>query len=496
MAEPLEPTDIDRLAELVGELAGQKLCVVGDAMLDRWITGAIERVSPEVPVPVVDEDAVIELPGGAANVARTAAALGARATLVAMVGADPEAARLKALCTKAGITPRLVTDPERPTSVKTRVGDGRHTVVRFDREQTDRASGDTTRALIAALQEAIPKADAVVVSDYAKGVIAPEVFAAICECAGTRPILVDPKASTPALYHGARWLSPNRKQAERWAGRKLETPDDYEDVSAKIRDATGADGVFLTLGAEGIWVAPNHGAQVRQPARARLVFDVTGAGDTCAAVLALALAVEASPHEAAELANAAAGVVVGIPQTGVIAPKDLRAALTSRPGGVILPVPVLEGALRTHRDRGERVVLTNGCFDVLHAGHIALLAGCRREGDIVVVALNSDASIRGLKGPDRPLTPERDRAVVMAALADVDYVCFFDEPTPKELVDRLRPDVLVKGADWADKGVVGRERVEADGGRVVLVDLIPDRSTTRLINAVRGADTMPAEDPA
>lgn len=493
---PPEPAEIDRLIELVGELASLRLCVIGDAMIDRWVSGPIVRVSPEAPIPVVAQAETTELLGGAANVARNAAALGATSTLVGLVGSDAEADRLRTLCAEAGVTATLVVDPDRPTTVKTRIGDGRHTVARFDRELTDRASGDTTRALIAAAQAAVRESDAVVVSDYGKGVIAPEVFAAIVEAAAARPILVDPKTTNPALYHGARWLSPNREQAESWAGRRLTTPDDYEDVALKIRAATDADGVFLTLGPEGIWVAPNRVPGHAAPARARQVYDVTGAGDTCAAVLALALAAMSTPLEAAELANAAAGLVVGVPRTAVVTPRELRAAVSGRPGGTVLEREALASALERHRARGESVVLTNGCFDVLHAGHAAMLARCRAEGDVVVVAVNSDASVRGLKGADRPFVHEEDRAALLAALADVDYVTLFDEPDPQAIVDELQPDVLVKGEDWATKGVIGRESVEARGGRVVLVPLVPDRSTSSLIERIRGATPATAAPAA
>ncbi len=477
---PAGAADPERLLGVVERFAGLRVAVVGDVMLDRWVSGPVERVSPEAPVPVIREEAATEGPGGAANVARTCAGLGAATSLAGLVGEDAEAASLRALLAAAGVECRLVPDPSRPTTRKLRIGDGRRSVVRLDRETTAPAAGEVAARLAGAARDAAAGADVVIVSDYAKGACVPAVLAAAIS--GPAPVLVDPKAPDPAVYRGARWLSPNRVEAERWLGRRLAGPADEHAAADLGRARTGAAAVFLTLGAGGILVSAGTAEPVRLPARARQVFDVTGAGDACAAALALSLAAGATEVEAAEIANAAAGIVVGIAGTAAVPPADLRRALAGdRRRGAVVPRAALPRLLAAHRARGERIVLTNGCFDVLHTGHVALLARCRSEGEVVVVAVNSDASVRALKGPARPAVPEAERCALLAALADVDYVTVFAEETPAALVSELRPDVLVKGEDWREKGVVGRGTVEAAGGRVVLAPLVPGRSSSEIL---------------
>ncbi|MCI0341038.1 MAG: PfkB family carbohydrate kinase [Planctomycetales bacterium] len=484
------PAAPERLLAIVDRFAALRVAVLGDAMLDRWISGSVERISPEAPVPVVLEGTAVEGPGGAANVARTTAGLGAATTLVGLVGTDGEAASLRALLAAAGVEARLVEEAARPTTRKVRVGDGRRPVVRLDRETTVPAAGVVAERLAAEARAAAAAADVVVVSDYAKGACVPAVLAALFG-AGP-PALVDPKSPDPSAYRGARWLSPNRAEAERWLGRKLSGAADWKAAADLGRARTGAAAVFLTLGAEGIFVSAGEHGETRSAARARAVFDVTGAGDACAAALALSLAAGGTAPEAAEIANAAAGIVVGAPGTAAVPPADLRRALAGeRRRGAVVPRESLPRLLAAHRLRGERVVFTNGCFDVLHAGHVALLARCRAEGDVVVVGVNSDDSVRRLKGAGRPAVPEADRCAVLAALAAVDYVTLFAEDTPERLVGEVRPDVLVKGEDWKDKGVVGRETVEAAGGRVVLAPLVPGRSSSEILGRIAGDMILP-----
>jgi D-beta-D-heptose 7-phosphate kinase / D-beta-D-heptose 1-phosphate adenosyltransferase len=326
-------------------------------------------------------------------------------------------------------------------------------------------------------------------SDYAKGVLMPETIGGVVTMRANAPLVVDPKHRDFSRYRGATTITPNLRELEAAAGQKLDASDLSSIASAARRQSelAGLEALVVTLGEHGMLLVPTHGKEILIPAIERAVYDVTGAGDTAIAVLSLALAVQAPLLEAAQLANAAAGVSVG--QLGAVAvdATSIRNALAARPDGKVLSRKDLSAQVTSWRMAGKRIVFTNGCFDLLHAGHLSLLSQAAKLGDILVLAINSDASIRRLKGPERPLVPEADRAALLAALTYVDAVTIFDEDTPLEVLQSVRPHVLVKGADYRLAEVVGRELVEANGGRVALVPLVPEKSTTALVERLRGA---------
>jgi D-beta-D-heptose 7-phosphate kinase / D-beta-D-heptose 1-phosphate adenosyltransferase len=478
------PSVLERFTDLV-------VWVVGDVMLDEYVTGAVERISPEAPVPVVRAHATENRLGGAANVARQLAALGARVSLAGVVGADSAGETLLRLCEAAGIDTRAVPNvPERPTTRKLRVLGHSQQLLRLDWEDTGACTPQVTVRLASKLAEG-PRPDAIVLSDYAKGVLTPQAIAAVMRLRGSAPVLVDPKHTDFARYRGATTVTPNLRELEAACGRALD-PDDAPAIVAAARallEASGLHSMVVTLGSRGMLVVPGQGPETALPATRREVYDVTGAGDTAIAVLTLGLAAQAPLVQAAQLANAAAGVAVSQVGAVAVSAAAIRDALAARPDGKILSRPELAARAATWRTAGKRIVLTNGCFDLLHAGHLALLSDAAKLGDVLVLAINSDASVRRLKGPERPLVTQAERAALLAALAFVDAVTIFEEDTPLEVLAAVRPQVLVKGGDYQPSEVIGRELVEAAGGRVVIVPLLPERSTTALLERIRGSGT-------
>jgi D-beta-D-heptose 7-phosphate kinase / D-beta-D-heptose 1-phosphate adenosyltransferase len=478
------PSLLDRFAKLV-------VWVVGDVMLDEYVTGAVERISPEAPVPVVRAQATENRLGGAANVARQLTALGARVSLAGVVGADGAGETLLGLCEAAGIDTRAVPKlPERPTTRKLRVLGHSQQLLRLDWEDVGACPPQVTVRLASKLAEG-PPPDAIVLSDYAKGVLTAETIAAVMRLRGSAPVLVDPKHTDFARYRGATTVTPNLRELEAACGRALD-PDDTPAIVAAARALLGAAGLqsmVVTLGSRGMLVIPAEGPESAMPAMRREVYDVTGAGDTAIAVLTLGLAAQAPLAQAAQLANAAAGVAVSHVGAVAVSAAAIRDALAARPDGKILSRQELATRAATWRAAGKRIVLTNGCFDLLHAGHLALLGDAAKLGDVLVLAINSDASVRRLKGPERPLVTQAERAALLAALTFVDAVTVFEEDTPLAVLEAVRPHVLVKGGDYRPSEVIGRELVEAAGGRVVIVPLLPERSTSSLLERIRGSAT-------
>ncbi len=463
--------------------------VVGDVMLDEYVTGAVERVSPEAPVPVVRVLGSEHRLGGAANVARQIAALGARVSLAGAIGGDAAGEMLLQLCTAARIDTRAVCRVNaRPTTRKLRVLGHSQQLLRLDWEDVEPCTPQFCAQLVATLA-ADARPDAIVLSDYAKGVLTPDTVAGIAQLRGAAPLVVDPKHRDFGRYRGATTVTPNLHELEVAAGQTLDA-DDPAGIAAAARRllaSAGLQSMVVTLGNRGMLVIPSQGAEVAVPAIRREVYDVTGAGDTAIAVLALALADAAPLAHAAQLANAAAGVAVCQVGAVAVSAASIRDALASRPDGKLLSRHDLAARAATWRSAGKRIVFTNGCFDLLHAGHLALLAHAARLGDALVLAINSDASVRRLKGPQRPLVPQAERAALLAALTYVDAVTIFEEDTPLAVLQAVRPDVLVKGGDYQASEVVGHELVEAGGGRVEIVPLMPERSTTSLVERIRGS---------
>ncbi len=483
------------LPAVVRSLRRPVVAVIGDLILDRYILGSVGRVSPEAPVHVVREEREEERPGGAGSVAAMVTGLGARCRIVGLRGEDGSGERLAALLRSAGSDIRGVLPVRgRPTTVKTRIvartAAGRQQVLRVDREVDSPPRAAEIRALAAASRRALRGADAVILSDYGKGALPDAVLRAVLREARRRriPALVDPKRTDFACYRGATVVTPNRAETERAAGTAVRTLDDAVRAGRRLARSLRLEAALITLDRDGMMLVPAQGLAVHVPTSPREVFDVTGAGDMVIAAAAVALGSGASLEEAARLANVAAGIEVARFGAVPVTRDELLEAVHDPQGDTarkIVGPGALREALRARRARGEKVVLTNGCFDLLHVGHLRYLAAARAEGDLLVVGLNSDASVGRLKGAGRPVVPFRERAETLAALSCVDFVVGFREDIPERLVRAVDPHVLVKGEDWRKKGVVGREWVESRGGRVVLARLVPGRSTSALLGRIR-----------
>ena len=478
---------------LLDQLSTARVLVVGDIMLDRFVYGDVDRVSPEAPVPVLGIEREETMLGGAGNVARNASALEATVHLVALVGADDAGKAVADLLNDLpGVEPHLIKDAGRATSVKTRFVAGNQQLLRTDVDERQAVSAASTSTLIGTAVECLPQVDVMIFSDYAKGVLSDEVLTALVAVARKAgvPIIADPKGQDFSRYHGASVLTPNR--AELQAATLLPVGTDAETTiaAAHIRDECGIDAVLATRGAQGMTLQAAGQNSLHIETQAREVFDVSGAGDTVVAALAVGLAAGADLALAAEFANQAAGVVVGKVGTAVAWPNDLVSTLHS---GDLHDAETKISAVGGGRDivarwqqGGDRVVFTNGCFDLVHPGHVSLLSQARAAGDRLIVGLNSDQSVRRLKGESRPVQSEAARATVLASLAVVDMVVVFDEDTPLELIGALRPDVLVKGADYSEDQVVGADLIRSWGGKVVLANLVDGQSTSNTISKLSG----------
>jgi D-beta-D-heptose 7-phosphate kinase / D-beta-D-heptose 1-phosphate adenosyltransferase len=483
---------LDRVHALLASLHRTRVAVVGDLMLDEYVWGDVSRISPDAPVQVVDIRRRSAAIGGAGNVAHNLRAAGGSVVLLGVVGADAAAGTFRKLLAEAGIDDAgIVEITDRRTTVKTRVIARGQQIVRLDTEERGALPQDARARLLAALDRALPGCGAVLVSDYAKGVVdrdlVAEIGARVKASGRSIPILVDPKRIDFSAYRGCDAITPNRKETEAATGVDLAHEANVVEAARKIREATGASHVLITLGERGMALSSADGALDVVPAQAREVYDVTGAGDTVLAYFGLAVAAGATPGEAARLANLAAGVAVGKLGTSAVTPVEVAAAAVGEAGVSSKAAGVTESVARVEHERslGRRIVFTNGCFDLLHAGHVHLLERARALGDFLVVGVNSDASVRRLKGPERPVVQEHDRVKVLSALDAVGLVIVFDEDTPIELIRRLRPDVLAKGGDYSIPTIVGAQEVLAWGGRVETIPLVGGRSTSQLVDMIR-----------
>ncbi len=464
---------------------GHTVLVVGDVMLDRYWHGDNVRMSPEAPVPVVHVDTREDRPGGAANVALNVVALGAGCVLIGAVGDDEGGRILRAKLEAAGVQVDFLTVPGWSTITKLRVFSRQQQLLRLDFESPLPAL--LAAELLARVQRWIGNVDAVVLEDYDKGVLTnPEdVISAVL---GQRvPVIVDPKFKSLARYRGATVIKPNLMEFERHVG-VAGSDAEFELRARALMRAQAVPALVITRGAAGMTVLEAHQASVHLPARQVAVFDAIGAGDTVAATLAVAMAAGSSIASAAALANVAAGLAVSRPGTVAVSAPELVQAVSSDERGArgVLSVAQLERAVSAARAAGQRIVLTNGCFDILHAGHVGYLEEARRLGDRLIVAVNADASVGRLKGAGRPINPLPQRMAVLAALSAVDWVVSFAEDTPEELLTRVRPDILVKGGDYQLDEVVGAELVRAWGGEVRVLSLLDNFSTTAILARVNG----------
>lgn len=469
----------------------RRAIVVGDLMLDRYLWGRVERISPEAPVPVMRLERETETAGGAANVARNLAALGLRVSVAGVTGDDLARSALLRDLAAGGIEHDAVLPaPGRVTTVKSRVVGDHQQMLRIDTEKPEPVTDDEAKYLVALVAERLADADVLVLSDYAKGVLTEVACRSLIDTARRRgiPVVVDPKGRNFSKYQGATLITPNRTELAIVSGIAVADRDALLAAAVSMREKLDLELLVLTLSEQGM-VLVDHGGSRQIPAVAREVFDVSGAGDTVIAVFAAGLPAGLDPLDTAHLANLAAGVVVGKVGTASISRDDLMSAIEGEAAveqaAKICDAQQAGERIREWQAAGERVVFTNGCFDLLHVGHVTYLESARRYGHRLVVGLNTDRSVRALKGPSRPLIGEGDRARVLAALASVDAVVLFDEETPLALIERLRPDVLAKGADYREKDVVGASEVKSWGGQVVLVPLVEDQSTTGIIRNMR-----------
>jgi D-beta-D-heptose 7-phosphate kinase/D-beta-D-heptose 1-phosphate adenosyltransferase len=480
--------DLSALQHLLGLASGARVACVGDLMLDRFVYGEVSRVSPEAPIPVLKRTRELVMLGAAGNVARNVAALGGAAALAGLVGRDAEGETTVALAgAAADLDAHLVVDPARPTTLKTRFVSSGQQLLRVDLEESRPVDGEAEQRLVHAIGEAARRAGAILISDYGKGVVTAAVIAA-CHAAAKASgakLVVDSKARALARYGAVDLIKPNA--AELSAATDLPTGTDAEVEAALARalELSEARAVLVTRAARGISLAVRGGPVRHFATQPQEVFDVSGAGDTTLAALGLALAAGAALDEAIAFAQLAASVAVSKVGTAVVTPEEMvEAAISAHLAPAeakVATVQRMAEEVARWRARGLRVGFTNGCFDILHKGHVAYLAQARSWCDRLIVGLNSDASVRALKGEGRPVNDLESRALVLAGLGSVDLVTPFDEATPLALIEAARPDVLIKGADYAEDQVVGGDLVKSWGGEVRLAELVEGYSTTAAI---------------
>lgn len=480
-------------------LKAVRILVAGEVVLDRYLWGEVTRISPEAPIPILQVDRREERPGNAAFVCANLAAFGARSTLLSVIGADANGGVLTRMLSRLGIeTQALIEDPNRPTIVKERLlgsvqssGRAIQQLLRVDNEDSRPLITRIEAKVLARLELELERADGVLICDINKGLLTPVVLKAIIEGARQqgKPVIVDPRMTDDfSIYCGASALTPNRHETERATGLRLSNREAWAPAARKLINDLGLEACLITLDRDGMFLAGRDGSALHIETAPREVYDVTGAGDVVLALFGLFLIAGADMELAAKLANVAAGLEVGRQGATVISYRELAQALQAAHNGSaakILPCDELLPVLEDRRRAGLRICLTNGCFDLLHAGHVESLEFARSQGDLLVVALNNDCSVRQIKGEGRPVYPAADRARILAALEAVDYVVIFDDARAENVIRAVRPDVLVKGEDWHGKAVDGAKFVQSYGGKVVLAKLLKGRATSRTIERLR-----------
>ncbi|MBI3822583.1 MAG: D-glycero-beta-D-manno-heptose 1-phosphate adenylyltransferase [Planctomycetes bacterium] len=490
------------LVDLVQNLGAPRVLVVGDVMMDRYVWGDAERISQEAPVILLRADRREERLGGASSVATMLRALGAKVMLAGIVGNDHDAGRIRQMLTDLCIDHEaVITDVDRPSTVKERyVGRAQHRhpqqMIRVDYEDRRPISEVIREQIMLVVQSQLKKTDVVLISDYDKGVCTPGLLSQIISAARAKnlKVIADPiRGHDYRKYHGCSAITPNRLEAGLASSRTLEDMNEVWSAAAHLQETLDLEAAIITLDKDGMALKHRDGRAKHFPTRPRHVYDITGAGDMVMSVLGLALASGADYDQAIQLANVAGGLEVEkIGVATVTREEILRDLMTPGHAATLSPTKVLPleatvQELDYRRRLGQRVVFTNGCFDVLHAGHVQYLQEARAQGDVLVVGLNSDASVRALKGKTRPVQQIADRSLILASLQAVDFITVFDESTPMHLIEAIRPDVLVKGADYSKEEVVGAQFVESYGGRVHLALLHHGHSTTNLIDRMRAA---------
>ncbi len=467
-----------------------RLLVIGDLILDEYIWGAINRISPEAPVPILETKSENLALGGAANVANNLVALGCEVHLVGAIGKDEKGERLLSLIKGQGInTEGIFRFVHRPTTSKIRIVAHNQQVLRIDKEDNRPITEETESKFVQHINKILPEMDCIICSDYRKGVLTEKVFKAVIHRAknSKKRVLVDPKSSDFTLYKGATLITPNQHEVERAVPIKIQDKIDLDRAAEYLLNLTHAEVLLITRGKNGMMLYQNKEEPVDIDTQAKEVFDVTGAGDTVVSVLGMALAVGFNYKDSAWLSNMAASIVVGKVGTAIITLNEINEYLQEemlRTSHTILKLEELKKIVSLAKSTGKTIVFTNGCFDIIHGGHIEFLQKAKAMGDLLVVGLNSDESVRELKGEGRPIKSERERANIISALKYVDYITIFDDDTPEEVIREVRPDILVKGDDYKMDEVVGREIVEGYGARVELIPIVHGLSTTGTVEKI------------
>lgn len=450
------------------------ILVVGDVMLDKYVYGSVSRISPEAPIPVLKINKNVSKLGGAANVAKNLVDLGAKVILTSVVNNDPAGVELMNILDENGIEGSMIIDPDRPTTIKTRFMSDGHHLLRIDEEITKPVSYDTATRIVDDIKSLLARVDVVILSDYNKGVLSENAIERIIEAAQGKIIIVDPKKSTFYPYKGCTVITPNEKELF-WAT----GVDDLTVAAEKALQQSDADSILLTRSEKGMALFRKGKEPLIIPALAKSVVDVCGAGDTVVATLAACLAAGETLEDSAVTANQAAAIVVGKIGTATVSAAELRAA--QHQDDKIAELSVALDIISTWKSQGLKVGFTNGCYDLVHPGHVQMLKKCRQNCDRLVVGLNSDDSVKRLKGESRPIQNEFSRATVLSGFSSVDLVVIFEEDTPLHLIEKLLPDVMMKGADYQVDTVVGADVVISNGGEVKLIELEQGHSTSNIV---------------
>ena len=475
-----------RLAGLLDDISFASVIVIGDVILDEYIIGDSERISPEAPEPILMEHDRKYVPGGAANVAVNITDLGAKAHLFGVIGDDAEGKQFRKTLLDSDVDDSgIITIKGRPTSRKTRMIARGNQVLRVDRETTSRIDSEIEDQIVKEILDLPEKI--VIVSDYAKGTVNRNLVKRLTKA--KKYVIVDPKSQDLGKYRHTYMVTPNLSELSDTAGIENPSLETIEKTARKLMNNFDITNILVTLGPDGMALIEKDAPLVHIHARTREVYDVTGAGDTVIATIASALAGRADLVDACYIANIAAGIVVGKHLTATTTPEEIMAyAFGPSASDKIVNIDTLLDRVNELKNSGRKIVFTNGCFDLLHVGHITFLNEARGLGDILVVGLNTDHSIHSLKGENRPILPEQERSHLLASLECVDYVILFEEDTPIELIKKIRPDFLVKGADYTKEEVVGHKIVESYGGTVSLIPLVDNISTSTIINRIKGKE--------
>jgi len=485
----------EKLLKTVTNLGSPKILVVGDFMLDVYIYGDALRISPEAPVPVLKVTKTENSCGGASRVAADLAALGALPVCLGVIGDDRNGQTLKQLLRDAGADiDTLITVNDRPTISKQRlIGLAQHRhrqqLMRIDEESTEPLSDQQCEELLKNYKDKLKQVDVVCLQDYNKGLLSPLICKQMIQLAtqADKKVLIDPSLSSNySKYAGATVITPNRREASAAVGFEIKTAADIARAAKELAEELKLRAVVITLDKEGAHLRTEKTNEII-PTRPRSVYDVTGAGDMVLATLAIALAAGCDYKTAVQLSNITSGIEVEKFGAVTVTIEEVINEIVGK-SDKVHPVDSLVRELAEHRRQKETIVFTNGCFDVVHRGHVEFLKFCKRSGDIVVVGLNSDNSVKAIKGPDRPINNQYDRAAVLAALETVDYITVFDEPDPLNLIKKVKPDILVKGQDWAQKGIIGQKFVESYGGKIILAPLVEGKSSSATIEKMKSLE--------